>query len=133
MTDTFQLEFITPESRYYSGQVHMVEVPGTLGDFGVLAGHAPFISTIRPGVVSVHVTPTETNKIFVIGGIAEVNPTSCTILAERVIDIGGMSAIDAQTRLNNAKSKLETTFEENARIDAEAEVRVSEAILQAVA
>lgn len=133
MTDTFQLEFITPESRYYSGQVHMVEVPGTLGDFGVLAGHAPFISTIRPGVVSVHVTPSETNKIFVIGGLAEVNPKSCTILAERVIDIGGMSAVDAQARLNAAKTKFENTFDAAEKEDAEAEVRVSEAILLAVA
>ncbi len=111
----------------------MVEIPGTLGDFGVLPGHAPFISTIRPGVVSVHVTPSETNKIFVVGGIAEVNPASCTILAEQVIDIGGMSVLDAQTRLNAARTKFENTFDAPAREDAEADLRISEAILQAVA
>ena len=133
MAETFQLEFITPESRYYSGQVSMVEVPGTTGDFGVLPGHAPLVSTIRPGVVSVHVTPSETNKIFVVGGIAEINASKCTILAEKVIDIGGMTVMDAQARLNAARSKYENTFDETAKEDAEAELRVSEAILVAVA
>ena len=133
MAETFQLEFITPESRYYSGQVSMVEVPGTTGDFGVLPGHAPLVSTIRPGVVSVHVTPSETNKIFVVGGIAEINASKCTILAEKVIDIGGMTVMDAQARLNAARSKHENTFDETAKEDAEAELRVSEAILVAVA
>jgi F-type H+-transporting ATPase subunit epsilon len=133
MAETFQLEFITPESRYYSGQVSMVEVPGTMGDFGVLPGHAPLVSTIRPGVVSVHVTSSETNKIFVVGGIAEINASKCTILAEKVIDIGGMTVMDAQARLNAARSKLENTFDATAKEDAEADLRVLEAILAAVA
>ena len=133
--DTFQLEFITPESRYYSGQVSMVEVPGMMGDFGVLPGHAPFISTIRPGVVTIHSAESgdgRNSKIFVIGGIAEVNPSKCTILAEKVIDIGGMTVIDAQARFNASRSKFENTFDATAKEDAEAELRVSEAILAAV-
>ncbi len=133
MTDMFQLEFITPESKYFSGSVAMVEVPGMMGDFGVLPGHAPFISTIRPGVVSVHVQENETQKIFVAGGIAEVNPTTCTILAERVIDISNISALDAQDRLNKARAELENTFDETAKTDAESEVRIAEAIFAAVA
>jgi F-type H+-transporting ATPase subunit epsilon len=130
--ETFQLEFITPESKYFSGAVAMVEVPGMMGDFGVLAGHAPFISTIRPGVVSVHVTEGETNKIFVAGGIAEVNPSTCTILAERVIDISNISSLDALDRLNKARATLDNTFDETAKADAQTEVTIAEAILAAV-
>jgi len=77
----FQLEIVTPVKLLRSGPVHMVVVPGTEGDFGVLAGHAPVLSTIRPGVIEIHAEPGATpERLEVDGGLAEVNETGLTIL-----------------------------------------------------
>ncbi len=59
----------------------MVVVPGTEGDFGVLPGHAPLISSIRPGVITIDTADGKQRKIAVTGGIAEVVPERCTVLA----------------------------------------------------
>ncbi len=77
-------ELVTPERLVRSEEVHMVVVPGTDGDFGVLEGHAPFMSTIRDGALQVYQSangPPET--IAITGGFAEVNDRGLTVLAER--------------------------------------------------
>jgi len=76
-----QLDIITPEKILFSATATMVVVPGTLGDFGVLEGHAPFISTIRPGVITIDTENGEKRLVSIIGGLAEVVPERCTILA----------------------------------------------------
>src|SRR3546814_6069696 len=76
-------ELVTPEKLLRSEDVHMVVVPGTDGDFGVLAGHAPFMSTIRPGAISIYRSEGATpERIFIDGGFAEVNEKGLTILDE---------------------------------------------------
>jgi len=78
-------ELVTPQKLVRSEDVHMVVVPGTEGDFGVLEGHAPFMSTIRDGVVQVYRTDGATpEEIQVRGGFAEVGDSGLTILAEHV-------------------------------------------------
>lgn len=77
-----QLELITPEKTFFSGDIAMVQVPGTLGDFGVLPGHAPFISTLREGVVTIELAGGGTKSVSVTGGIAEVTPERCIVLAD---------------------------------------------------
>ena len=80
-------ELVTPEKLVRSGSVHMVVVPGTEGDFGVLEGHAPFMSTICDGELQIYLTDKGTPEIIRIeGGFAEVNEKGLTVLAERVID-----------------------------------------------
>ena len=78
-------ELVTPARLVRSEDVHMVVVPGTEGEFGVLEGHAPFMSTIRDGAVKVYKTdgavPEESE---VRGGFAEVSASGLTVLAERV-------------------------------------------------
>ena len=77
-------ELVTPEKLVRTADVHMVVVPGTDGEFGVLEGHAPFMSTIRDGVISVYTTANGTPETIAIrGGFAEVNATSVTVLAQR--------------------------------------------------
>ena len=79
----FQL--VTPEKLVRSEDVHMVVVPGSEGDFGVLEGHAPVMSTIRDGAVQVFKTAGgEPENIEVRGGFAEVGETGLTVLAEQV-------------------------------------------------
>jgi F-type H+-transporting ATPase subunit epsilon len=77
-------ELVTPERLIRSEDVHMVVVPGSEGDFGVLAGHAPFMATIRNGELAIHRTSGgEPERIAIEGGFAEVNDRGLTILAER--------------------------------------------------
>ena len=77
-----QLQLITPEKIFFTGEIAQVNIPGTLGDFGVLPGHAPFVSTLRAGAVTIVLASGETRTISVTGGIAEVTPESCVVLAD---------------------------------------------------
>ncbi|WP_374389256.1 ATP synthase F1 subunit epsilon [Sandaracinobacter sp.] len=78
-------ELVSPERLVRSGPVHMVVVPGTDGDFGVLAGHAPMMSTIRPGEIAIYASAgAAPERIHVEGGFAEVSEKGLTILAEKL-------------------------------------------------
>ncbi|MDP9415637.1 MAG: ATP synthase F1 subunit epsilon [Pseudomonadota bacterium] len=78
-------ELVTPERLVRSEEVHMVVVPGSEGDFGVLEGHAPFMSTIRNGELAIYRSGMsgEPERIAIEGGFAEVNDRGLTVLAER--------------------------------------------------
>jgi len=78
-------ELVTPAKQVRSEDVHMVVVPGTEGEFGVLEGHAPFMSTIRDGAVQIFKTDGATPELIEVrGGFAEVSETGLTVLAEHV-------------------------------------------------
>ena len=77
---TFHFELVSPEKIAFSGEVDQVDVPGSEGDFGVLAGHAPLIALIRPGIMTVYAGGEQT-KLAVLGGFAEVGPDGLTVLA----------------------------------------------------
>ena len=80
-------ELVTPEKLVRSEDVYMVVVPGTEGDFGVLEGHAPFMSVVRTGEIAIYSSPnTVTARIRVEGGFAEVNERGLTVLAEQAAD-----------------------------------------------
>lgn len=78
---TFKFELVSPEKLLFSGDVTQVDVPGIEGDFGVLAGHAPMVATLRPGILTVHGVG-EPKKIVVLGGFAEVSAAGLTIVAD---------------------------------------------------
>ena len=78
---TFHFELVSPEKISFSGEVDQVDVPGAEGDFGVLAGHAPLIALIRPGIMTVYAGGEQT-KLVVLGGFAEVGPDGLTVLAD---------------------------------------------------
>ncbi|MGL6043027.1 MAG: ATP synthase F1 subunit epsilon [Sandaracinobacteroides sp.] len=82
MADLF-FELVSPERLVRSGAVHMVVVPGTEGDFGVLVGHAPFMSSLRPGELAVYESAgSQPQLIRLEGGFAEVSASGLTVLAE---------------------------------------------------
>ena len=89
MAGTVEFELVSPERLLLSEQVAMVVVPGEEGNFGVLPGHAPLISTVRPGVIDVYASRAEvSSRIFIAGGFAEVTPERCTVLAEEAVPVG---------------------------------------------
>ena len=102
MADRVQFELVTPERLVLSTEVEMVVVPGTEGNFGVLPGHSPLISTIRPGMIEIYETRSAVSgRIFVVSGIAEVTPERCTVLAEEAMDPATLdrAAIEAELQV----------------------------------
>jgi len=77
-----QLQLITPEKILFEGEAKYISVPGTLGEFGVLPGHEPFVSTLQPGIVSVDLASGERKEFPVTGGIAEIVPEKCVLLVD---------------------------------------------------
>lgn len=111
MAERVQFELVTPERLLLSEMVEMVVVPGIEGNFGVLPGHAPLISSIRPGTIDIYEGQTVTRRIFVVSGTAEVTPERCTVLADEAmapeeIDRGGIEA-ELQTVQGNLPSLRE--------------------------
>ena len=80
---TFHFDLVSPEQLVYSGEVEHVVVPGTEGEFGVLAGHAPLVAMLRPGILKI-LGPDE-QRILVTGGFAEVTAEALTVLADRAV------------------------------------------------
>jgi F-type H+-transporting ATPase subunit epsilon len=101
MAERVQFELVTPERLLLSEMVEMVVVPGTEGNFGVLPGHAPLISTIRPGTIDIYEGQTVTRRIFIVSGIAEVTPERCTVLADEAVppDTLDRGSIEADLRI----------------------------------
>lgn len=103
---TIQFELVSPESLLASEEATMVVVPGEEGDFGVLAGHAPMLSSIRPGVVSVHLPSGEVKKIFVAGGFADVSGVICSVLAEEAVNVVNLDRAQVEDRLKALETDL---------------------------
>jgi F-type H+-transporting ATPase subunit epsilon len=77
-------EFVSPERVLFSGDVDQVDLPGAEGDMGILAGHAPLVTALRPGVVTIYNAGAR-EAVVVVGGFAEVSPAGLTILADRAV------------------------------------------------
>lgn len=106
MAGTFKFELVTPESILLSEEVEQVLVPGSEGDFTVFEGHAPVITTLRPGVI--HATLVGSKKgIFVHSGFAEVTPNSLTVLAERAFMTDELDSRQLQSDLDAAQKALD--------------------------
>ncbi len=122
MADPFLFELVSPEKLLLSENTEMVVVPGAEGDFGVLVGHAPLISSLRSGVIDTYTGNKIDKRIFVASGFAEVTGESCTILAEEAILVDDIEPRLAQDRLNVARAALETATDEISRGKAEIEL-----------
>lgn len=127
-------ELVTPGQILASGEVDMVVVPGGDGDFGILPGHAPLLSILRPGIVDVYEGEKVSTRIFVAGGVAEVSEAGFTVLAEEAVDIGEIDTAAATERLNAAREAVTKALEADEGVAAaEAELKVAAALLEAAA
>ncbi|MEJ8310888.1 F0F1 ATP synthase subunit epsilon [Agrobacterium larrymoorei] len=107
MADTFKFELVSPERLLVSETVSEVVIPATDGEMTVLANHAPVMTTIKAGIVTVKTASGETHKYVVFGGFADILPTGCTLLAESAVSADDMSPDDLQKRIAAARSEIE--------------------------
>jgi F-type H+-transporting ATPase subunit epsilon len=118
MTDKIAFDLVSPERLLLSEDAEMVTVPGTEGEFGVLAGHMPVISTLRPGVISVQGGTDGDARFFVLGGFAEVNPLKITVLAEEAIPMEQVNPAVLDQRIRNAEEDIHLAKTERERARA---------------
>jgi F-type H+-transporting ATPase subunit epsilon len=102
---TFKFELVSPERLVISAEVDQVDLPCTGGDFGVLAGHAPLLSTLRAGVMTVKAGGAS-ERLFVRGGFADVNPAGLTVLAERAVPVAELRADEIAAEIRDAEEDL---------------------------
>ncbi|MDX1922296.1 MAG: ATP synthase F1 subunit epsilon [Alphaproteobacteria bacterium] len=129
--NTLQFDLVSPEKKLFSAPVAMATLPGTEGDFSVLAGHAPFISTMRVGVIDVYEEKETqiTKRMLVSGGIVEVNPTGCTVLAEEVVPLEDVSVESLGVEHTKLVERL-AVAEGDAKVALRAAVELSEKKLE---
>lgn len=104
MTDKLIFSLVSPAREVFSGAVDHVIAPGTEGDFGVLPNHAPFMSTLKNGIVRVLDGENVAMRVFVRGGFADVTPEGLTILAEEAVNLADVDAGDISGKLEMARN-----------------------------
>ncbi len=112
MANTVEFELVIPENLVFSSNVELAVVPGAEGDFGVLPGHAPFISSLRTGVISIYENDSVNERIFVTGGFAEVTSERCTVLADEAIELSKVKRSDLNRRVEEAKTVVNEASED---------------------
>jgi F-type H+-transporting ATPase subunit epsilon len=102
---TFRFELVSPERLVFAGDVSQVDVPGEEGEFGVFAGHAPYIATLKPGVLTICGSGAP-QRIVVRGGLAEMGPNGLTILAEQAIPAAEIDGASIAQSIKDAEEDL---------------------------
>jgi F-type H+-transporting ATPase subunit epsilon len=102
---TFHFDLVSPEKLAFSGEVDQVDIPGVEGDFGVLAGHAPVVAAIRPGILTVTVGGSH-EKIIVLGGLAEVSDNGLTVLADVAKSMDEIDKAEFADKIAEMEAKL---------------------------
>mgnify|MGYP003325657644 CR=1 FL=1 len=133
MADVVQFDLVSPERLVLSSEVSMVVVPGAEGDFGVLPSHAPMISNLRSGVISIYNDRAIEARVFVGGGFAEVSNNRLTVLTEEAVALDEIKQADADARLAEARDAVGDAPDDRARANAEKQLAIAEALVVAVA
>ncbi|WP_435641268.1 ATP synthase F1 subunit epsilon [Micavibrio aeruginosavorus] len=132
--DVLNFELVSPERKLMSGAVYRVTIPGVDGDFGVLAGHAAVLSTVRTGVVeileSANAAPV---RVFIAGGFADVTPTNCTLLAEEAVNVNDLDAAKLEQDVRNLSDELSVAKEAFEKSKLQRRLDVTRAKLKAIA
>ena len=115
---TFHFDLVSPEKLAFSGEVDQVDVPGVEGDFGVLAGHAPVVAAVRPGILTI-TTGGARQKIIVLGGLAEVSENGLTVLADVATSTQEVDRAQFAETISKMEAKL--AEKEGSELDREIE------------
>lgn len=126
-------ELVSPEKLLVSKDVDMVVVPGREGDFGVLPGHALFMSEVRTGVIDIYAGSSVEERIFVAGGFAEVTAERCTVLAEEAVPVSEIDRAATEKRVSDAEFMVKEARSDQERDQAQAELDTARALLECAA
>ncbi|MEM7768381.1 MAG: F0F1 ATP synthase subunit epsilon [Pseudomonadota bacterium] len=133
MADTLHFSLVSPARELFSGEVDHVIAPGTEGEFGVLPDHAPFMTTLKNGLVRVLGAEGGDKRIFVRGGFADVTPAGLTILAEEAVDCADVDVAALDGEIQTAKERMLAHAKDDGQYPAlEAHVQYLESLKQAV-
>lgn len=119
MADSFNFELVSPERLLLSATVTEVVLPGTDGEMTVMASHAPTMTTIKPGVVTVATTEGKSERFVVFGGFADILPEGCTLLAESAVAVTDINRDDLSQRLQDAREDVADASNDVARQKAQ--------------
>ena len=111
---SLHFEFVSPERVLFSGDVDQVDLPGAEGDMGILPGHAPLVTALRPGIVTIY-NGSAREPVVVIGGFAEVGPAGLTILADRAVPREDYDTAILAAEIKDAEEDLADTTDEASR------------------
>ncbi|MGV3550370.1 F0F1 ATP synthase subunit epsilon [Rhizobium sp.] len=115
MADSFNFELVSPEKLLLSARVTEIVLPATEGEMTVMANHAPFMTTIRPGVVTVKAEDGTVSKFVVFGGFADILPSGCTLLAETAYATADFTRDILSGRVELARADLESSQSDEGR------------------
>lgn len=119
MAETFTFELVSPERLVFSAEVRSVVVPGTDGEFEILAGHSPFLSTIRPGILKLTTAGGEEKKMYVRGGFADANAAGLTLLAEEALPFEQLTRDQIGEAVAKAEDAVKAANDDDSRYRAE--------------
>jgi len=131
MAELFQFELVSPERQLLSEQVAEVVVPGADGEFGVLQNHAPFISTILPGILKVR-RDAGWDEYFVRGGFADVAGGGLTVLAEQAVPVSEISREQLDQAIKDAEEDAADAKDDEARQKAEMKLSQLKDVVEAL-
>jgi F-type H+-transporting ATPase subunit epsilon len=116
---SFQFELVSPERLLVSQKVESVIIPGAEGEMTIMANHAPVMTTIKPGVVTVNPESGAQERYVVFGGFADILPSGCTLLAESAVAVGDIDRADIARRIQEAREDVNDATDDAGRTKAE--------------
>ncbi|MER8500452.1 F0F1 ATP synthase subunit epsilon [Mesorhizobium sp. M0904] len=119
MPEAFKFELVSPERLLVSEQVESVVIPGAEGEMTVMAHHAPVMTTIKPGVVTLKTVSGKEERYVVFGGFADIVPAGCTLLAESAVAVGDIDRADLARRIQEAREDAADAKDDQTRSKAE--------------
>ncbi len=119
MAQTFKFDLVSPERLLLSDTVESVVIPGSDGEMTVMANHAPTMTSLRPGVVTVGKAGTVSEKFVVYGGFADITPDTCTLLAESAVRVSDIDRADLERRVHAAQEDFRDAKDDLARTKAQ--------------
>jgi F-type H+-transporting ATPase subunit epsilon len=111
----FPFELVSPERLLFTGEVESVVVPGSEGELTILKDHAPLMTTLKPGIVTVNETAGKSQRLFVRGGFADVAPTGLTILAESSVPLEQLDAAKLDAEIKDAQDDVNDSSSDEGR------------------
>jgi F-type H+-transporting ATPase subunit epsilon len=119
MAEAFKFELVSPERLLVSREVESVVIPGAEGEMTVMANHAPVMTTVKPGVVTVTAPGGQSERYVVFGGFADILPSGCTLLAESAVPASAFDRADLEKRIEAARQTAAEATEDQDRTNAE--------------